>query len=59
MERIRDQGGKMKVGDLVRYKHNPTLYLVTWINQRFMRVLGGDRAFRYANADWSVVSESG
>jgi len=49
----------MKVGDLVRYKHNPTLYLVTWINERFMRVMGGDRAFRYVITEWRVVSESG
>ena len=48
----------MKAGDLVRYRRNPTLYLVTWINHSYMRVLGGDRAFRYAYADWSVVSES-
>ena len=49
----------MKVGDLVRYRRNPTLYLVTWINARYIRVLGADRAFRYAYADWSVVNEAG
>ena len=54
----------MKVGDLVRYRRNPTLYLVTWINHSFMRVMGmdgrsGDRAFRYVITEWSVVSESG
>ena len=48
----------MKVGDLVRYKCRDTMYLVTWINSRYMRVLGGDRAFRYDNTDWSIVNES-
>ena len=48
----------MKVGDLVRYRFKDTMYLVTWINSRYMRVLGGDRAFRYDNTDWSIVNES-
>jgi len=48
----------MKVGDLVRYRDNPTLYVVTWINHSFMRVLGGDRAFQYVNTEWSVINES-
>jgi len=53
----------MKVGDLVRYspsrkgmyRNNTTLYVVTWINHSFMRVLGGDRAFQYVNTEWSVA----
>jgi len=49
----------VKVGDLVRYREKRTLYLVTWINKRFMRVAGGSRAFRYISAEWSVISEAG
>ena len=48
----------MKVGDLVKYREKRTLYLVTWINGRYIRVMGTDFAFQYAHADWSVVSES-
>ena len=49
----------MKVGDLVRYREKRHVYLVTWINERFMRVMGGSRSFRYTSAEWTVISEAG